>query len=126
MSKQLSKREFDVMKILWTSEKPLSATEIAGMNPKLSKNTIQAVLKTLLNSHFIEVADIVYSGTVLTRSYKAVVSMTEYMKDNFLLDSSFQVISSFIEEETDDTVLQKLNHLIQKKRKDLKEYKGEQ
>ena len=119
MSKQLSKREIDVMKILWASDKPLSSLEVSLHNTKLSKNTIQAVLKSLLNDGFIEVSDIAYSGTVLTRCYRPIVSMAEYVRDNFLFDSTLQVISSFISEEKNNEVLLELEDLIKQKIKDI-------
>lgn len=120
MNKQLSKREIDVMNILWASNIPLSASEIAQCNSNISRNTIQAVLKTLLENQFIEVSDIIYSGTVLTRTYKPVISMTEYIRNNFLGNPTFQVISSFIDEEENDKVLLELENRIQEKIRNLK------
>ncbi len=51
---------------------------IVKARPDLTMNTVQAVLRKLLNNNFIEVADIVYSGTVLSRSYRDAISQTEY------------------------------------------------
>lgn len=74
----LSKRELDVMNVLWEEGKPLIASEIPERRPELSINTVQAVLKKLLQRKFIEVADIVQSGTVLSRSYSPVITPEEY------------------------------------------------
>lgn len=63
---KLTSREVDIMNILWASEKPLIASEIADSRPDLTVNTVQAVLRKLLKYQLIEVADIVYSGTVLS------------------------------------------------------------
>ncbi len=71
---QLTNRELDIMKILWNAEKPMTALEICHSIEDTTMNTIQAVLRKLLRTNYIAVADIVYSGTVLCRSYKAAVT----------------------------------------------------
>ncbi len=121
MKKILSGRELEVMKILWSSEKPLVASEIANIQPSLSINTIHSVLKTLLKNKYIEVADIVYSGTVLTRSYIPFVTLADYLKENFFSASTLTAVSSFIEKETDHEVIEELDKLLQKKKQELEE-----
>lgn len=74
----LSKRELEVMNVLWEEGKPLIASEIPDRRPGLSLNTVQGVLKKLLVRGFIEVAEIVQSGTVLSRSYSPVITPEEY------------------------------------------------
>ena len=71
---KLTSREVDIMNILWTSGKPLIASEIADCRPDLTINTVQAVLRKLLKYQLVEVADIVYSGTVLSRSYRPTIT----------------------------------------------------
>ena len=66
------------MNILWASEKPLIASEIADSRLDLTVNTVQAVLRKLLKYQLIEVADIVYSGTVLSRSYRPTITSEEF------------------------------------------------
>ncbi|WP_077612173.1 BlaI/MecI/CopY family transcriptional regulator [Clostridium sp. Marseille-P2415] len=80
----LTEREMDVMRILWDSKKPLVASEIAKTGVSLSNNTVQSVLRKLLTKKYIEVADIVYSGTVLTRSYKPAVSKGDLLVEQFV------------------------------------------
>lgn len=75
---KLTGREMDIMNILWNSQKPLIASEIAEYRSDLTINTVQAVIRKLLKYQLIEVADIVYSGTVLSRSYKPSISSEEY------------------------------------------------
>ncbi|MEY8516709.1 BlaI/MecI/CopY family transcriptional regulator [Lachnospiraceae bacterium 29-84] len=74
----LSKRELDVMNVLWSVKEPMIASEIPKNKPDLSINTVQAVLKKLMQKGFVRVEKIVHSGTVLTRSYSASVSAEEY------------------------------------------------
>ena len=52
----LTKRELDVMTILWESSKPLVASEITKMDESLNINTVQAVIRKLLDKKYIEVA----------------------------------------------------------------------
>jgi len=78
---KISEREKDVMLVLWHSDEPLTASAITEKGDGLSINTVQSVLRNLLKKEYIAVADIVYSGTVLTRSYEPVVSAEQYAAD---------------------------------------------
>ncbi|MTK08109.1 MAG: BlaI/MecI/CopY family transcriptional regulator [Hungatella sp.] len=80
----LTKRELDVMTILWESSRPLVASEITKIDETLNINTVQAVIRKLLDKEYIEVDDIVYSGTVLTRSYKPALSKKEMAVQRFI------------------------------------------
>ncbi len=91
MNINLTKRDMDVMNILWDSEEPKTAALIVKANPELTMNTVQAVLRKLLKNNLIEVADIVYSGTVLTRSYKSMVTQEEFLL--FKMTSEYQSLS---------------------------------
>lgn len=82
----MTKRDLDIMSILWNSKEPETASMIAKCNPDLTMNTIQAVLRKLLKGNFIKVADIVYSGTVLTRSYKPVISQENFWLQKMMAD----------------------------------------
>ena len=61
----LTRRDMDIMNILWQSEEPMTASQIAGVNPDLTINTVQAVIRKLLKEKLIKIDNIVYSGTVL-------------------------------------------------------------
>ncbi|WP_349673323.1 BlaI/MecI/CopY family transcriptional regulator [Lacrimispora sp.] len=80
----LTKRELDVMTILWESSRPLVASEITKKDESLNINTVQSVIRKLLDKKYIEVDDIVYSGTVLTRSYKPALSKKEMAVQRFI------------------------------------------
>lgn len=75
----LTKRDLDVMNILWDSDAPKTAALIVKAKPELTMNTVQAVLRKLLKNNLIEVAEIVYSGTVLTRSYSPLISQEDFL-----------------------------------------------
>lgn len=76
--KMPTQRDLDVMTILWNSEVSMKALDIAEASPDLNINTVQAVLRKLLKNGFIEVGDIVYSGTVLSRAYRPKISQNDF------------------------------------------------
>lgn len=82
---KISEREKDIMSVLWHSEEALTASAIAEKGNSLSINTVQAAMRSLMKKKYIEVADIVYSGTVLTRSYKPIISAEQYAANQLQL-----------------------------------------
>lgn len=116
----LTKREIQIMQILWNSTSPLSAREITETSNELNQNTVQAVLRKLLKANYITAASIGYSGTVLTRQYTAVLTQEEYLAAEMTADGMKKLVSSFIDatEKTQD--LDDLEQLIQNKRNQLK------
>ena len=68
----LTNREYEILSIINNAEKNIIASDIVkeNKNNNLTINTVQAVLKKLLKAELIEIDEIVYSGTVLTRAYK--------------------------------------------------------
>lgn len=118
----LSEREKDIMLVLWKDHEPLTASSIAEKGDKLSLNTVQALIRKLLNKNFVEVADIVYSGTVLSRRYKPVLSAEEYaaenleiMRKNSINFSTLNFIDRLLKED-DATLLDELEQLINSKK----------
>lgn len=75
---KITNRELEIMQLLWNADHPLIASEIAAMKPDLTVNTVQSVLRNLLKHKYIEVAKIVYSGTVLTRSYRPLITEQDF------------------------------------------------
>lgn len=123
---KFSGRELDVMNVFWEEKKPLIAKEIVKKNSSLSINTVQAVLKTLLKKGYIKVADIVYSGTVLTRSYETVLTSDEYMVNQITKGSvkecSFEgiMVTLIKQEKIEEETIEKLESLLQDYKKKLK------
>lgn len=127
---KLTRREQDVMCVLWESEKPLIASEIAERNPDLKIITVQTVLKKLMEKELIEIADIVQAGKVLARCYRPVVTQEEYLKNEFqtlfpdekksTLFSKTVVAALLDEPDTDEAALNELEEMINRKRMELK------
>lgn len=78
---KLSKKQEEIMEILWNSNEPMIASEILKQKDSFNISTIQSTLKTLVKKKCIEVADIVYSGTVLSRSYRPIITREEVSSD---------------------------------------------
>ena len=123
MKKRITKKQLEIMKILWSSDKPLIASEILKRNDSLNINTVQACLRALVNKQFIKVADIVYSGTVLTRSYAPIVTQDEYLdfayQDIVGKGKSTSLIASLIDSETSPEELDLIEKMIQQKKQEL-------
>lgn len=121
MKKKLSNREIDVMNILWNSEEPLTASGITQIEPALSINTVQVVLKNLMKKSYIKVADIVYSGTVLSRAYEPALSQGEYITSQVLEDKGLNtdIFAALIEKETDTDVIDELEEILKARKKEL-------
>lgn len=90
----LTKRENQILDILWNTNEPMTASEIVSSCPDLTKSTVQAVLRKLLTNKYIEVADIVHSGTVLCRKYRPTFSRSQFIASQ--LNRSFSINPSAI------------------------------
>lgn len=74
---KLSERQLEVMFQLWQKETGTTASDIAKKTG-LNINTVQAALRALINKKYIEVGSVVYSNTVLARSYVPIIEQDEY------------------------------------------------
>ncbi len=79
----LTKRDMDILHILWEGEEAMTASQIVSVMEGLTMNTVQAVLRKLLKNGLVEVEKIVYSGTVLSRSYRPTMSETNFEVSSF-------------------------------------------
>lgn len=125
MKKRFTKKELEIMKILWNNESPMIASEITKSSNALNINTVHACLRSLSKKNAIKIADIVYSGTVLTRSYVPLITSEEYFGDlyNDILGQKKEslLIRSLIDTQTDIAELENLEKIITQKKKELSE-----
>ena len=132
-SSTLTKREMEIMTILWESEEPIVASEIARRGDNLTVNTVQSLLKKLMKLGYIKVADIVYSGTVLSRCYTPVISADDYEMNNMMNAYSkisdkpkgmSRFVSAFLDDDEDpEQLLSEINELqtlLKEKKAELK------
>lgn len=120
---KLTRRQEDIMKILWESDKPLIASEIVKRQDDLNINTVQATLRALIKKNAIEVADIVYSGTVLSRSYRPILNrdqvITEYDQVVSKVLKDINLIAQYVDEVNDLATITELEKLIKEKKEKL-------
>ena len=123
----LTKREKEIMEVLWTSPKSLVASEIAQKGGGMSLNTVQAILRKLLKNGLIKVNEIVYSGTVLSRSYIPTISPETFEIQRLLSEQKDITTSRFVatlleQEQEPEKLLNEINELetlLKAKRKEL-------
>ena len=123
---KLSRREMEVMTLLWKSDTPYLASEIARIS-STSINTVNVVLKNLLNAGMIEIADIVHSGTVLSRRYRPNVDPEVYTTELFIKQfkdispklPTTQIVSRLLEEDVDRKTIDELEELVHQHREKL-------
>ncbi|MHB7983602.1 hypothetical protein CPZ13_11555 [Lacticaseibacillus paracasei] len=118
--RMLTKRELQIMQILWNSATALSVREITSLSDNLSQNTVQAVLRKLLSEHVIEVDGIGQSGTVHTRNFIASLSQEDYFKKIMSPSALKNLVSHFIESTTETSEIDELASLVREKQKDLR------
>ena len=107
----LSEKEEEVMKILWKSDKPLSAKEIAAeINCEWADKSIQGIIRKLEEKKAIEVADIVKVYKSNARLFKPTISSDEYAVMQF--DKYYNndkkipfILSALVENKNDDANL---------------------
>lgn len=128
----LTRREQDIMNILWMTSHSLTASEIAKSKEKLSINTVQATLKKLMAKELIKVDQVVYSGTVLCRSYIPCISLAEYEAERLVYNFSQSeasismscFVASFLEHEKNNmnalADIEALENMLKKKKMELK------
>lgn len=118
----LTKRENQIMNVLWKSGKPMSAFDILMASPDLSRNTIQIVLKKLQATGFIEVAGVGYHKNALTRVFQPIISQSEYMEDNLSDSAAYDLAQSFVQSTNDSKALDALSKLIEERKQYLVEH----
>jgi predicted transcriptional regulator len=121
---KITNREKDVLEILWNSEKPLLASDITKLDPSLSISSVQLALRNLLSKNIIEVADIVYSGTVLSRNYRPTLSREDFLINSFKnFDQKINtqnIVATLLKHEKDEAdTINKLEALLKERKQEL-------
>ena len=120
---ELKKRQLEVMDVLWEADEPMIASEIVKAREDLNVNTVQAALRSLVKKNYIEVADIVYSGTVLSRRYKTLITKEDYKNSietdlNKILHNP-SLFAHYIDQIDDLDLITRLEGIINKRKEDL-------
>ncbi|KRM55355.1 BlaI/MecI/CopY family transcriptional regulator [Lacticaseibacillus sharpeae] len=108
---KITRREEDILHVLWDSDEPLAANQVAAKTD-ISMNTVQSVLRKLLKGEFIRVEHIGYSGTVLTREYVANITEEDYYATLISKSALKALAANFISRDAEKDDLQDLAKLI--------------
>ena len=73
----LTKKENEIMKILWDSEKPLMSSEITVLANVAEKSCLP-MINTLLKKGYLKVVGNLKMGKTVNRLYVASISLSEY------------------------------------------------
>ncbi len=111
------------MNILWESDEPMIASAILKKGNGLKLTTVRASIKKLLEKKCIEPAGVVHSGTVLSQSYRPIITKDDYISDvklginNVLQEET--LFAYYLDSLEDMDTLLKLEKVIQNKKKEL-------
>ena len=79
----MNQRDLEVMNILYTTNEAMTGTDITECKKGLTQSTVIAVLRKLLKEGLIEVAGVVHSGKVLSRTYRPTAKAKEALLEHF-------------------------------------------
>ena len=127
----LSKSEYDVLSLLWSENRGLTAVEINKLVKDKSwvNTSIHLILTNMLDKCVVEVDGMVRSGRTYSRIFKAAVTPEEYSLMQVKQNTSFAsdknsamtnlVVSLIDSEEINMETIGKIEALIKKKREAL-------
>ena len=118
----ISGREFEILEIFWEQKRAFTTKQIQEINPELSLSTIQNTLKKLVKKKLIKIDDIVYSGTVLSRSYIVCITKEDYILNQYEHIEIRNLLASFLGNQTREDLsdeIEKIEELLENERKKL-------
>lgn len=125
---RLSKNEMEIMSLFWQEGRPLSKSEIIELSSDRSwkASSVYVLLNSLLKKGAIREAGFVKSQTNIGRTFEAMLDENEYVIMQINSDikernlSIVDHMAGLINQETDKTVVEKLEKVIQEKLKSAK------
>ncbi|WP_314068087.1 BlaI/MecI/CopY family transcriptional regulator [uncultured Vagococcus sp.] len=120
MSIKVTKKEVEILNALWQTKVSQTATMICENNPHLNYSTVQSSLKKLIGKKLIKIEEIVYSGTVLTRSYAPTISKEEFILDQYSDIKISNLVSHFLknsDKEETNLEISKIKAMLENRKK---------
>ncbi|MEJ8736621.1 BlaI/MecI/CopY family transcriptional regulator [Erysipelotrichaceae bacterium HCN-30851] len=112
---KLTKRENEIMQILWNSNEEMSANDIVNASNGISLNTVQQTLQKLMKMNYIHISSIGMNKKALTRLFRPSVEEADYVSSFINQATHAKLAVNFIEQTTDEKILQELSELLQDK-----------
>lgn len=132
---RLTDLEIKIMRVLWESDRHLTAQEIVGYLPeeKLSDASVRQAMKHLVNKKAVQVMESVLVSTVYARTFKPCYTQEEYLAAEIerLQDvmykkfkpNSISIMATFLhnsdDREADIEQMDELQRLIEKKKNNI-------
>lgn len=114
-----SKKELEVMEVLWNADKPLAVSGIVEANPSLNRNTLNIVLKKLHDAGYIYLAEYAKTRTVTARAYRPALGREECLArelgdfdENKLALSMVSNVLEHADKEEKEKFIRKLENMI--------------
>lgn len=130
---KLTQMEKKVMYILWQNPEPLLISDIVSIDTSLPLTSVQRLMRNLLEKDYVEVVDIVQSGKVFGRRYRAKKMPDDIIYnevENFLpvvknkIHFSKRLIASLLNnEENEKETLDELEDFIKMQKRSLEQHK---
>lgn len=120
---RLTNKEYEIMKILWESDKPMLISDIIVKADKIATNSLHPMIKKLIKNGFISVAGNVRVSKTKSRLYAPAITIDEYaamQMDEILRTSNKKlnwnnILSYFIKyHKKDDRIISELEEFIEK------------
>ncbi len=74
----LTSKEYELMKILWTAEKPLLLSDIIERTEDIAKNTLNPMISKLIDRKYIKVVGNLKVSKTYSRLYAPAITVDEY------------------------------------------------
>ena len=69
----------EILNVLWEAGEALTAKQITERSPVLKKNSVNVLVKRMMDDGYLKVDHVQYSGTVLARAYAPTMTYTEFL-----------------------------------------------
>ncbi|MBE6057481.1 BlaI/MecI/CopY family transcriptional regulator [Clostridium sp.] len=126
----LTKKELEIMEILWKEQKPLTSSEIVELsqNSSWKDSSIHILLNALLKKELIKVDNFKQKGKTYARTFLPAISFEEYTVSQIQQNKSFtfnsvpKIVATLlnndkISKEENKELLKTLQHVINEKAK---------
>lgn len=86
----LTKKEYQIMKVLWNSDKPLLVSDILSMTDNIAENSVHPMINSLIKKGYIKVVGSMKVSKTNSRLYIANITVDEYaaIELNEIFDST--------------------------------------
>lgn len=124
---RLTRSETEIMELLWSEDRPLSRSEIIELTPNRTWKpaSIHILLNSMLDKGAIEVAGFIQSTKNYARTFAPTLTADEYIVLQLKHSSAFneqallRLVSSLVEDVRDETVLNEINSMVEKRKAEL-------